>query len=242
MSRTRGATRRSVLRAAALCGPGLVLVPSAAHRALAWSGQERKETQGGEEEVSTVEDLMREHGVLRRALLVYGEADRRIAANQEFPVEAVAGAARLVRTFVEDYHEKLEEDYLFPRFQKARTLVDLVQVLAEQHQKGRTLTSDIAKLATPAGVKTAGERAKLQERLASFIAMYAPHAAREDTVLFPAFKKLVSPTEYDALGDEFEKKEQQMFGQDDFEKNVDAVAAIEKQMGIYDLARFTPKV
>jgi hypothetical protein len=61
------------------------------------------------------------------------------------------------------------------------------------------------------------------------------------SVLFPAFKRLVSPKEYDALGDEFEKKEQQLFGEGGFEKNVQEVAALEKQIGIYDLARFTPK-
>ncbi len=72
--------------------------------------------------------------------------------------------------------------------------------------------------------------------------MYRPHAAREDTVLFPAFHQVVSGKDYDALGDEFEKKEHQLFGEDGFEKMVDRVAGIEKTLGIYDLARFTPKV
>ncbi len=74
-----------------------------------------------------------------------------------------------------------------------------------------------------------------------FARMYEPHAAREDTVLFPAFKKLVTPKEYDDLGDEFEKTEQDLFGKDGFEKNVAEVAALEKQMGTYDLAQFTPR-
>ena len=32
-----------------------------------------------------------------------------------------------------------------------------------------------------------------------------------------------------------------MFGEDGFEKMVDRVASIEKSLGIYDLAQFTPK-
>jgi len=72
--------------------------------------------------------------------------------------------------------------------------------------------------------------------------MYEPHEAREDTILFPAFRKIVSAHEYDALGDDFEKKEHELFGADGFERMVDRVAAIEKKLGIYDLARFTPKV
>jgi hypothetical protein len=53
---------------------------------------------------------------------------------------------------------------------------------------------------------------------------------------------LVSENEWDALGEEFEKKENEIFHGDGFEKNVDAIAQIEKSLGIYDLAQFTPKV
>jgi hemerythrin-like domain-containing protein len=72
--------------------------------------------------------------------------------------------------------------------------------------------------------------------------MYEPHEAREDTVLFPAFRKIVSKHEYDSLGEQFERKENQIFGGDGFEKNVDQVARLEKRLGIYDLVQFTPNV
>ncbi len=226
-------TRRAIIA-------GLVLAPASlaarAAGALAPQGDKQEEI-----EVSTVEDLMREHGVLRRVLLIYGEAIRRIDEKRDLPASALAGAASLVRRFVEDYHERLEEQYLVPRFRKAATLVDLVDVLQQQHDRGRALTSDIEKLTNDAALKNAGDRAKLQDRMRLFARMYAPHAAREDTVLFPAFKKLVSAKEYDALGDEFEDKEQQLFGKEGFEKNASEVAALERQMGIYDLAQFTPK-
>src|SRR4051812_27320049 len=71
------------------------------------------------EEVSPVEDLMREHGALRRVLLIYDELGRRIEHQEPFPPEVLASAAGIVRRFVEDYHEKLEEDFIFPRFEKA---------------------------------------------------------------------------------------------------------------------------
>ena len=70
--------------------------------------------------------------------------------------------------------------------------------------------------------------------------MYRPHAAREDTVLFPALHRIVSPHEYDALGEEFEQQEHRLFGEDGFEKVVDEVARLERQLGIEDLAQFTP--
>ena len=54
--------------------------------------------------------------------------------------------------------------------------------------------------------------------------MYAPHEAREDTVLFPALHKVVSRSEYDALGEDFEKREHQLFGKEGFEGIVPHVA------------------
>jgi hypothetical protein len=88
-----------------------------------------KKKENKEEEVSPPEDLMREHGVLKRVLLVYEEAIRRIDARQDLQPDTVRNSASIIRTFIEDYHEKLEEDYLFPRFEKARRLTDLTTVL-----------------------------------------------------------------------------------------------------------------
>jgi hemerythrin-like domain-containing protein len=193
------------------------------------------------EEVSPGEDLMREHGVLKRLLLVYGEAIRRIEAKADVPSKPLADAAGIIRAFVEDYHEKLEEDFLFPRFKKARRLVELVDVLAAQHLAGRRLTETTLRLATAAALRSADDRRALAGALGEFIRMYAPHEAREDTILFPAFHELVSQQEYDALGEEFEKRENERFGANGFEKVVERVAAIEKALGIYDLAQFTPR-
>lgn len=195
-----------------------------------------------EEEVTPAEDLMREHGLLKRLLLVYGEAVRRLDAREQLPPEPLRDAAQLVRDFVEDYHERLEEEFLFPRFRKANVLVDLVEILQRQHQGGRLLTEVTLRYANLRSLRDPGERRQLRDSLSQFIRMYNPHEAREDTVLFPAFTKIVSEHEYDSLGEEFEKKEQLLFGAGGFMQMVDRVATIEKTLGIYDLDQFTPHV
>src|SRR5437867_10085696 len=145
-------------------------------------------------EVSPPEDLMREHGVLKRILLIYGEAIRRIDSKEDLPPEPLADSAKIIREFVEDYHEKLEEDFLFPRFKKANKLVDLVDVLLQQHQAGRRLTDITMHLATSQALKNADDRRKLADSMRQFIRMYNPHEAREDTVLFPAFRGIGAHT------------------------------------------------
>ncbi len=161
--------------------------------------------------------------------------------NGDVKVNALKDSADIIRHFIEEYHEKLEEDHLFPRFPKAGKLVDLVTVLKNQHEAGRRVTAKILQLATDSAVKDAGNRQLLVGAIHEFIHMYRPHEAREDTVLFPALHDIVPKHEYAALGEEFEKKEHELFGEEGFEKMVDKVAGIEKSLGIYDLAQFTPK-
>src|SRR5579885_2353620 len=106
--------RRAFLAATAAFGvaPGLV----AQGRARA-DDPKKGEPEGG---VGATEDLMREHGVLNRVLLIYEEGLRRLGAKEDVPPEVFHRPATLVRKFVEDYHEKLEENFIFPEFEKAK--------------------------------------------------------------------------------------------------------------------------
>jgi hemerythrin-like domain-containing protein len=228
-------TRRAFLKSGIFMG-GAALAGVGVLRAA------EREKDKEEEEVSPAEDLMREHGVLKRVLLIYEEAIRRMTPNQELPVETVADSAKIIRNFIEDYHEKLEENFLFARFEKVGKLTDLVKTLRDQHQAGRRVTDLTLGLAKQSTIKNGDERAQLADSLRQFIRMYNPHEAREDTVLFPAFRKIVSANEYASLGEDFEKKEHELFGEDGFEKMVDKVTNIEKKLGIYELAQFTPKI
>lgn len=201
-----------------------------------------EEEEGGEEMVSPNEDLMREHGLLNRMLLVYDTAMVRMAANEEFNPDYINQTATIVRNFVEDYHEKLEENYLFPRLEKANILTDLTATLRRQHIGGRKLTDQMLALTNKGRSLTGDDTQQLLAALKAFNTMYRPHEAREDTILFPAFKKAVSKHEYDSLGEDFEKKEHEKFGEDGFVMMVDKVSEIEKQIGIFDLEQFTPKI
>ena len=47
---------------------------------------------------------MREHGVLKRVLLIYREGIRRLQAGDQAPVQALNAGAGIIRSFIEDYH------------------------------------------------------------------------------------------------------------------------------------------
>src|SRR5262249_16561100 len=93
--------------------------------------------------VTPAEDLMQEHGLLQRVLLVYDEAAARIERSQSFDVALIARAANVVKRFVEEYHEQLEEQFVFPRLQAKGRHSELVQTLLKQHQRGREVTAEV---------------------------------------------------------------------------------------------------
>ena len=226
--------RRKILRTLASAA-GLVLAGCVKDGATHGAGVDLKQAEKDEAEVTPGEDLMQEHGVLERVLLIYDECARRIEHSEPLDPAALTGAAGIIRRFVEEYHEKQEEEFVFPRLEAAQREVALVAVLRRQHQRGREITDDVVRLSR-AG--TAGP--KLAQALRAFERMYRPHAAREDTVLFPAFRSVVGGAAYRELGEKFEDREHERFGEHGFENTVAEVARLEAVLGIGDLARFTP--
>lgn len=187
-------------------------------------------------EVLAVEDLMREHGVLRRSLLVYAEAATRASRGTEIPMDALGQTAALFRTFGEDYHERaLEEQHVFvPLLRAGGQAGALARTLTAQHQRGREFTDYIMAVAKKGSLNSAN-RTSFATALAQFVRMYEHHAAIEDTIIFPAWKRVLSARQYDELSDEFEKLEQKMFGKDGFEDALKRIAAIEQSFGLADL-------
>jgi hemerythrin-like domain-containing protein len=236
MTRDYDLSRREMIGRAALTA-GTVLAATAAVPGEEQAAQDEAEP---EVKVTPPEDLTREHAVLSRLLLIYEKALAAGSRPADWPMKQLADATRLVRTFIEDYHEKLEEDHIFPHFEKAGKLGDLTAVLRRQHDTGRRVTDAIVRQIKLAD--SLPDTEVLANRLIAFIRMYRPHAARESTVLFPQISSVVTASEYDEMGDTFEEIEHQKLGPAGFEGVVQRIAEIEKSLSIYDLASFTPKL
>ncbi len=183
---------------------------------------------------------MREHGVLRRALLVYIETVPKLWANPgSVPPDALARTAKLFRTLGEDYHERrLEEPYIFPAVKKAGgEAAGYIDVLKAQHDRGREVTDYILAVTGRGALNADAE--PLARAFESFVLMYQNHTAREDTIVFTAWKAALTARQLDEMGDKFEDIEHQQFGKDGFEDAVAQIGQIEQALGFADLAQFT---
>jgi hemerythrin-like domain-containing protein len=133
----------------------------------------------------------------------------------------------------------LEETHIFPAIRNAGgEAAALVDVLLAQHARGREIT-DFVLNATRVGNIASGQAAALAQVLTSFSRMYEAHAAREDTILFPAFRAALPDDRYAELGEQFEEIEHREFGEDGFDHAVAQVTGIEQRLGLSDLASFT---
>jgi hemerythrin-like domain-containing protein len=241
MAALRSDARRAFLGNAGKIGlmiGGGVVISTAATLVGSAQANEVTRTDRSGDEVNPPENLMREHGVLARILLIYEAGLRKFGAGEDFDSSPIANAGRIVREYIEDYHERLEEEVVFPRFKRAGRLLALVNVLSDQHRAGRRLT-DIVLQTALTGRKDAEDRRRLVHAMQSFIAMYRPHTAREDTVLLPMLKDLFTPGEYEDLAAKVEKSGRRYFVGSRFDGVVQQVASFEIAMGINDLTQYT---
>ena len=230
-----GLSRRKLLAGISGVSGGMIL----AGKAFAVAEPELSGTAMGGE-VTAAEDLMREHGVLRRALFIYSETAAKLRSKpSEILSDALQKTAGLFRTFGEDYHEKkLEEAFIFPAVKKAGgQAAGLADILIAQHNRGREITEYILSM-TKAGKIETGNVEPLAKAMESLVRMYRPHAAREDTIVFPAWKMTLTAKQLDEMNDKFEDIEKEMLGENGFENAVKQIGDIEKMLGLADLSQF----
>jgi hemerythrin-like domain-containing protein len=231
--------RRAWLVGLSSLGAGAILI-GCNQTAPTETNEGEKADAGDEAEVTATEDLMREHGVLRRALLVYQESATKLRHGANLPPEPLQKTAKLFRAFGEEYHEKkLEEVYIFPAVKKAGGMAgSYADVLIAQHQRGREITDFI--IAVTAGSRLAAADIKtFAAALEDMVRMYEHHAAIEDTVVFPAWKETLDSKSLDEMNEKFEEIEHEQFGEDGFESALQQMTEIEQSLGLSDLSQFT---
>jgi len=96
-----------------------------------------KETLEKMEDATPSEDLMQEHGLLERIILVMEREAELLGKNRNPDLAVIGRAADLIRAFVQDFHEQNEERYVFAAIKKNHQFQRLAEVLVDQHVKGR---------------------------------------------------------------------------------------------------------
>jgi hemerythrin-like domain-containing protein len=187
--------------------------------------------------VGAIETLMRGHGLLLRAMIIYGVVRDRIGKGEETEPSFIFDTSATIHNYLEGFHEMAEEKYIFAPLEKDKAQFSAIQELKVQHGTGYELTSRISSLSKAGKLKT-----ELAGYLDDFVKMYSHHAAYEDTVIFPAFDALKQPTELAELVVTFDAEEKRVLGNHGFDDFLNQIASVEKKLGIYELSSSTPKL
>lgn len=190
---------------------------------------------------SPIEDLMEEHSILRRALLIYEECIRRMDIGEDFEPDLIIETTNVIKVIIIFHHALLEHEYIFPRFREADKYVEMCDILTEQHGRAGEQEELIIKHANRDSINNPEEKDILINALKKSIRVFRPHIDREDTEMFPEFKTVVTAHEFYELGKKFKEIEDQKWGENGHRQMVDKIAKVEKALGINDLGSFTPK-
>ncbi|MEN6437839.1 MAG: hemerythrin domain-containing protein [Syntrophobacter sp.] len=223
-------SRRNFLTLAGVAGAGIA--------ASACTGPIKPQDENG----TVIEFLERQHGMLRRTIFILEEIRGGMDARMDLSPEILQGTVDIVSRLMVDYHQRIEEKYIYPAFDTAKKMGGLVGILREQHAAGSQLTGILKQLAAGFSAKDHEKRRTLGGAIHQFSRMYRAHADREDTVLLPVLRQVITPVAYREMSKVFENEEKQAFGQNGLEELTRKLVGYEEALGIGDLAAFTPRV
>jgi hemerythrin-like domain-containing protein len=210
-------------------------------------GESRGEARGREDipknQLTPMEDLTRQHALVSRVLTVYQMTVRQTGGvgMSPPPMQAIATATEMIRSAVDDFHVRLEEDYLFPLIQKTGKMGDLLSTLREQHAAGRRLTDVILQLTSGEAGGTPNMEA-LSRNILAYLNWIRPHTAFEESMLYPQIRATLPDRDYEQLQKTFAETTRKKLGTEGFNGLLQKVTELEKSVGVTSLAQWTPKV
>jgi hemerythrin-like domain-containing protein len=217
--------RRELLIAAASAVPSALALPA--------SGAQKNAPRA-----SANEDLMQEHGLVERIILIYGRTIELLNANQGVDLALAGQASQIVSRVIHAHHEVEEERIIFPVVEKTAGMQTLTSTLRGQHSAARAITAVIGRNAGAEAVRNAARRKELITAMQNFMNMYTPHGAHEDTEVYPAFREALTHDEYAKVAEQFAADEQRVNQAGGFGENVRALRKIEAALGM-ELSRYT---
>lgn len=193
------------------------------------------------ERISLGDDLMREHGLMNRLILLYKESANSVRQNDDAR-DVLKSTAKIMLEFIHEFHEENEENAVYPLFNDDKKLHRITRIMEEQHDVGKLITQQILDTVEVGSAPDSATASRLTEMISQFQQMYIPHAAQEDTLLWPAVQEMKGDAAYMKMGTELEEKENERFGEEYFDKLVSRVERMENKLGIDNLAKFTAQV
>ena len=156
-----------------------------------------------------IDTLQHEHEAITRGLQILTRMDERVSAEHITDIQDLSALTDFLKAFVDTCHHGKEEGILFPALQAkdlAQTQAPIARMLDEHAQGRRHLADMEAALQAEVNLKAFHEAAR------AYTALLLAHIDKENTVLFPMAKRLLSGPEQSEMADAFEAYEDKVMG------------------------------
>src|SRR5512136_43627 len=148
--------------------------------------------QGSVRLMKPTEDLMNEHRVIERMLVIVQRAADRLEDGQAVEADVFTGAVDFFKNFADRCHHGKEEKLLFEKLiERGMSRTEgPIAVMLREHDLGRAYVREIGELSSKGF--DAGSKAGLIENGRAYAKLLHQHIQKEDRVLYPTANRILT--------------------------------------------------
>ena len=153
--------------------------------------------------------LEHEHRIIQQVVGAMAALADDVEKGKAAPAEVLQDLLEFLRTFADRCHHGKEEICLFPLLERKGVPPRgcPLGALKMEHETGRALVAQLAKASDAYFSGDPVGKSSLVPLLRNLVELYSAHIWKEDYLLLPMTKKVLSPTEQEALAEEFRRVE-----------------------------------
>ena len=182
-------------------------------------------------EMRPTEDLMNEHRVIERMLVVVSRAADRLNEGREVGSEVFVGAADFFKNFADRCHHGKEEKLLFKKMMERGVSGEVgpIAVMLREHEDGRAHVRKIAELS--ARKLDERSRTELIKHAKAYVDLLGQHIQKEDNILYPMANQILTSEDQKELEKGFDEVEEKIMGPGVHERYHHMIEEWEEKLG-----------
>lgn len=132
-----------------------------------------------------IQKLVDEHTVIQNALVVLRVITQRVTRKRPTGTSDLRALIHFFREYADKIHHGCEEEILFERLQRSRSLSGMIQKLGSQHTMGRIFLGEMSEAVAGAQEGRRGWRQRFEESAAAYHTLLSIHICDENHLFFP---------------------------------------------------------
>ena len=159
------------------------------------------------------DSLEQEHRTIEKILRVTGMLVDELAENRDIDGDILRDLCQFLRVYGHQCHHGKEESYLFPMLERHGVPEEgcPLGALRHEHERSRVLTQELVKASAEYAANRHDGSSALSEVLRNIAQFYPAHIWKEEYLLFPMARKVLSEEDDQRLLKEFKSVESDIY-------------------------------